>query len=324
MRMTRVMVTGRVSWSATSDSNSCGDPYGGSAPGKVHHWRWVARAHRLCGSPRRSPHFRGFLEARCHPATRPPGHPADSPTHAIAFRGSPQSSVISSRNAENGETLDSYRPDPSLRPRKDFNGGNIWAATPTYDWQPVVNGASLSYATNPLKRTVSMAGTGSVDLWISSTAADSDVQVTLSEILPNGQERYVQNGWLKLSHRKLDDARSTALNPFHSDEVQDMAPLPTGTLVPARVAIFPFAHQFRAGSRIRLTIQAPGGDRPEWAFSTDATGGTVTNQVAHDPAHPSRLVLPVVSGPDLGADAAPCPSIRSQPCRAYVAPVATP
>ena len=230
---------------------------------------------------------------------------------------------LTSHTAENGEVLDSYRPDPSLRPRKDFNGGNIWAATPTYDWRPVVNGASLSYATNPLKRTVSMAGTGSVDLWISSTATDSDVQVTLSEILPNGQERYVQNGWLKLSHRKLSDARSTPLSPFHSDEVQDMAPLPAGTLVPARVAIFPFAHQFRAGSRIRLTIQAPGGDRPEWAFASDATGGTVTNQVAHDPAHPSRLVLPIVSGPDLGTDAAPCPSIRSQPCRTYVAPVPT-
>ncbi len=231
---------------------------------------------------------------------------------------------LTTRSPETAEANDIYRPDPSVRPRKNFTGGNIWAATPTYDWRPVVDGASVSYATNPLKRTLSMAGTGSVDLWISSTAADNDVQVTLSEILPNGQERYVQNGWLKLSHRKLDESRSTVLNPFHSDEIQDMEPLPPDTLVSARVALFPFAHQFRAGSRIRLTIQAPGGDRPEWAFATAETGGAVTNRIAHDPARPSRIVLPVVSGPDLGIEAAPCPSIRSQPCRAYVAPVPTP
>ena len=229
---------------------------------------------------------------------------------------------LKKREASGDEAPDTYRPDASLRPRTDFQGGNIWAATPTYNWQPVVDGASLAYLTKPLTRTLTMAGTGSVDLWISSSATDSDVQVTLSEVLPDGQERYVQNGWLKLSHRKLDDTRSTVLNPFHSDELGDMRPLTPGKFVSARVPIFPFAHQFRAGSRIRITIQAPGGDRPEWAFATDVTNGQVVNRIAHDHAHPSRLVLPIVpGGPDLGLTAAPCPSIRSQPCRAYVAPV---
>ncbi len=164
-----------------------------------------------------------------------------------------------------------------------------------------------------------MAGTGSVDLWISSSAPDNDVQATLTEVLPDGTERYVQNGWLRLSHRKLDRARSTDLNPFHSDEAKDMRPLTPNRLTYARIALFPFAHQFRAGSRIRLTLQAPGGDRPQWAFETPATGGTVVNRVAHDRTHVSRLVLPVLStGPDLGATAAPCPSLRAQPCRTYV------
>ena len=220
---------------------------------------------------------------------------------------------------------DPYRPDPELRPRGSFPGGNIWSATPTYDWQPVAEGASLSYLTKPLLRTLTMAGTGSVDLWISSSATDSDVQVTLSEVMPNGEERYVQNGWLKLSHRKLDNSRSTELNPFHSDELGDMRPLEPDHFTKARIAIFPFAHQFRSGSRIRLTIQAPGGDRPEWKFATPATGGQVVNRVRLDDRHPSRLVLPLVpDGPDLGPDAAPCPSIRAQPCRNTAPAVATP
>ena len=145
----------------------------------------------------------------------------------------------------------------------------------------------------------------------------------MTEVRPDGTERYVQNGWLRLSHRKLDSRQSTVLNPFHSDEAGDMQPLTPGRLTQARIALFPFAHQFRVGSRIRLTIEAPGGDRPEWAFDTPATGGQVTDHVAHDARHVSRIVLPVLPvGPDLGPTAAPCPSLRAQPCRSYVAPAA--
>lgn len=229
--------------------------------------------------------------------------------------------LLDARPGRSSTSGDEYRPDPTARPTKNFNGGNIWAANPTYDWRPVVDGASLAYVTPPLDRTLTMAGTGSVDLWISSSATDNDVQVTLSEVLANGQERYVQNGWLRLSHRKLDRRRSSVLNPVHSDEERDMRALVPGRLTRARVALFPFAHQFRAGSRIRLTIQAPGGDRPEWTFDTPATAGAVRNVVARDRRHASRIVLPVLAaGPDLGTTPAPCPSLRGQPCRAYVAP----
>jgi hypothetical protein len=218
---------------------------------------------------------------------------------------------------------DTYRPDPSVRPRTDGPSDNVWGATPNYDWQPVADGSSLSYETAPLTRTLTMAGTGNVDLWISSSAADSDVQVTLTEVRADGTERYVQNGWLRLSHRKLDPARSTLLNPFHSDELADMQPLTPGALTEAQIPLYPFAHQFRAGSRIRLTIEAPGGDRPEWAFDTPATNGQVVDRVARDATHLSRLILPVLpSGPDLGSAPAPCPSLRAQPCRTYVAPAA--
>jgi hypothetical protein len=166
-----------------------------------------------------------------------------------------------------------------------------------------------------------MAGTGSVDLWVAANRRDVDVQVTLSEVRADGTERYVQNGWLRLSHRKLDLERSTVLAPFHTDLEEDARAMPSRRYVKARVQIFPFAHSFRAGSKIRLTIQAPGGDRPLWTFDT-FTGhrlGTVT--IGRDIWHPSRVVLPVLPVNPAVPDApAPCPSLRAQPCRTYVAP----
>ncbi len=46
-----------------------------------------------------------------------------------------------------------------------------------------------------------------------------------------------------------------------------------------RVGIFGVAHTFRAGSRIRISLEAPGGDRTRWAFDTFDTNGMVANDV---------------------------------------------
>lgn len=228
-----------------------------------------------------------------------------------------------SSSARSALKPDRFRSDPAARPRTSYVGGSggIWDANPTYDWKPVVDGKSLSYLSGALPSTVSMAGTGSVDLWVSANRRDADLQVTLTEVRADGSERYVQNGWLRLSHRKLDLTRTTPLAPFHTDLEEDARPMPSHKYVQARVQIFPFAYSFRAGSQIRLTIQAPGGDRPLWTFATLTGSKLGTVSVGRDRWHPSRVVLPVLpENPGLPATPAPCPSLRAEPCRTYVAP----
>ena len=140
--------------------------------------------------------------------------------------------------------------------------------------------------------------------------------MTITEVRPDGEEVYVQSGWLRASHRALDEAASTELRPVHTHLESDAEPLPAGELTAVRVEVFPFAHPFRRGSRLRVTIDAPGGNRPVWAFESVSDGETVT--VGHGGATPSRLVLAEVADVDV-PDAAPaCGSLRSQPCRTYV------
>jgi hypothetical protein len=89
--------------------------------------------------------------------------------------------------------------------------------------------------------------------------------------------------------------------------------LPAGEAVPVRVDVYPFAHPFRAGSRLAVTIDAPGGNRQIWQWDTISAGETVT--IAHDDAHPSRLVLATLTDADIPDDYPPCDSLRGQPCR---------
>ena len=92
-------------------------------------------------------------------------------------------------------------------------------------------------------------------------------------------------------------------------------PLVAGEPTPVRVELFPVAYAFRAGTQIRLTIDAPGNNRPVWEFDTHRFGETVT--IVHSDEYPSKIVLPVVSGVEVPAELPVCTSLRGQPCRQY-------
>jgi predicted acyl esterase len=215
--------------------------------------------------------------------------------------------------------IDQYRPDPFARPMSSLPTGGAWDLLPPYQWLPLVEGTAVAYATAPLRKPLTVAGPGSIDLWLRSSAVDTDLQVTLSEIRPDGLETYVQSGYLRASHRKLDEARSTPTHPVQTHLATDAAPMPAGEFVPVRVELYSVAHTFRRGSRVRVSVEAPGGDRVAWAFDTPPTNGQVLNEVGRGGKRGSRVVLSVVPTPkDIPADLPPCPSLRGQPCRMWV------
>ncbi len=213
----------------------------------------------------------------------------------------------------------SFKPNPSARPAFDLpSGANVWAALPPYDWAPITGTAGVGFISGPLTENVAVVGPSSLNLWVKSTAADTDLQATISEVRPDGEEMFMNTGALRASDRHLDAAASTALSPVPTYLATDASPLPPGQYVEVRIPIMAFAYVFRKGSRIRITISAPGGDRPEWGFDTYQTGGKVTDTIELGGPHPSELVLPVVPGLTPPDPQPACPSLRGQPCRKYV------
>lgn len=216
-----------------------------------------------------------------------------------------------------GPAPSSYSADPDALPATFFDdstGGSVWAYDVTWDWRQPPDGTAASFASDPLTTDTVIVGSGSADLWIRSDAGDTDLEATLTEIRPDGREVYVQSGWLRASQRALDEAESTELWPVQTHLEADAEPLVGGEWNPVRVELFPVAHAFRAGSRIRLTVDAPGNNRAVWTFDTIAGGENV--EIAHGADQPSRLVLPVVQGVDVPARYPPC-TLRGQPCRRF-------
>jgi len=193
-----------------------------------------------------------------------------------------------------------------------------WAKLPDWHWAAPKAGTALAYETAPLPSDVTAIGNASVDLWLQSSAPDTDLQVTITEVRPDGQEVYVQNGWLRASNRALAP-NGTELRPTHPLTEDAVETLPSGKFSEARVEVFPFAHVFRKGSRIRVIIDAPGASRPSWSFEAFPKVGDQTNTIGWGGDTASRIVLPVVSGVKVAAGLPACPGLRAQPCR----PVAT-
>ena len=236
-----------------------------------------------------------------------------------------------SEQPPSAEGVDSYISDAGATPLTDFGAntgtGGLWGNASQWEWnwmQPAA-GSALSYVSAPLTSDTTAIGGGAVQLWVKSSTPDVDLQATVSEVRPDGNETFVQDGWIRGSERKLATTsenmfkqKPTELQPIPTFLASDVEPMPAGEFVPVTIPLYFEGHAYRAGSRIRVTIAAPNGTEPVWSFSeTQPAGTTATESIAFSPSMPSSLTLPIVPGVSVPTGLPACPSLRNEPCRPY-------
>jgi uncharacterized protein len=231
------------------------------------------------------------------------------------------------------EGVDSYTSNASATPLTDYSSktgpGGLWGDASQWEWNWVqpAEGSAVSYVSAPLSGNTSAIGAGAVNLWVKSSTPDVDLQATVSEVRPDGNETFVQNGWIRASERKLATSAEnmfkqspTPLEPIPTFLASDVQPVPGGEFVPVTIPLYFEGHVYRAGSRIRVTIAAPNGTQPVWSFSQTEPEATTANvSIAFGPGMPANLTLPIVAGVNVPAGLPPCPSLRNEPCRSYQA-----
>ncbi len=226
--------------------------------------------------------------------------------------------------------VNQFTADASALPLTDYGsntgGGGLWGNASQWDWhwQSNPSGSAVSYVSAPLATDTTVVGAGAVYLWVRSSTPDVDLQATISEVRPDGNETFVQNGYLRASERKLStDSNnlfkepSTLLEPIPTYMQADAAPMPSGSFVPVAIPLYYQGHVYRAGSRLRVTIAAPNGAQPVWSFGQTVPGGPSTVDIAFSALMPSSLLLPVIPGVQATSPLPPCPSLRNEPCRPY-------
>jgi hypothetical protein len=229
--------------------------------------------------------------------------------------------------------INRYTSSPKALPENDFGSntetGGLWgnASQWSWNWKPNPAGTAVSYVSSPLTQNTVAVGGGAVHAWVRSSTKDVDLMATISEVRPDGNETFVQNGWIRASERKLSYSAndilkqaSTALEPVPSELAKDAHAMPKGKFVQVVIPLYFEGHAYRAGSRIRVTISAPNGTQPIWGFEhTVPAKGTSKVSIEFSHKMPSSLVLPVVPGVSVSTPLPPCDSLRNEPCRPYVA-----
>ena len=128
--------------------------------------------------------------------------------------------------------------------------------------------------------------------------------VSLRDVSPNGRQVELSKGFLKASHRAVDEARSKRYEPRHPHV--DPEPVEPGRVYEFAIALAPLSNLFKAGHRIRLVISSMDHARarnlelaPESLGRTHApwhlgSSKTTLHKIFHDPEHPSHLLLPII------------------------------
>ncbi|MGQ0648429.1 MAG: CocE/NonD family hydrolase [Gemmatimonadaceae bacterium] len=215
-----------------------------------------------------------------------------APFHFGAGRGgsvaSPNDGRLVRASASSASGADTLRVDTTASVGAGTRWANTYGGAIGYPDLAANDAKGLTFTTAPLASAVEVIGHPVVHLWVTSSTRDFDAIVYLEDVSPDGRSTYVTEGVLRASHRRLASPAYRNLGlPWPRSHTEDVSPLPRE---PAEMVfdLLPTAKHFRAGHRIRVTLQ--GADRDTHAR---VTHGQPTIVVYRDRRHPSRIVLPI-------------------------------
>ena len=182
----------------------------------------------------------------------------------------------------------------------------------------------VTFLTEPIERETEITGPMAAKLWVSSATSDADLFLVFRVFAPDMKEVTFQGaldphtpisqGWLRASHRRLDETLSVPYRPYHTHAERE--PLTPGEKYEVDIEVWPTCLVVPAGCRLALTVRGrdyeyPGGagkgvgvlgrvftgvgpfrhddprDRPAEIFSGDVT-------LHASPERAGHLLLPII------------------------------
>jgi uncharacterized protein len=143
----------------------------------------------------------------------------------------------------------------------------------------------LVYSTESLSQDLEVTGLVGAEVYVSSSAVDTDVTAKLVDVRPDGFAQNLTDNVQRLRYRNSPE-RPELLEP--------------GKIYKIIFEIGATSNVFRAGHRIRLEISSsnfPRFDRNLNSAASPESGATFVpaeNRIYHDAQHPSAIVLPVI------------------------------
>lgn len=141
-------------------------------------------------------------------------------------------------------------------------------------------GDGVSFFSEPLQQDTEITGPSSMKLFISSETVDADIFVVVRVFSPDDSEVVFQGaidphtpigqGWLRASHRKLDEDLSTECRPYHTHDAKQL--LVPGEIYELDIEIWPTSIVVPAGYRLAVTVRGS-----DYEYPGDTGGVKLSN-----------------------------------------------
>jgi len=162
----------------------------------------------------------------------------------------------------------------------------VHLAPGAFDQRPVESRSDvLVYTTPAFQEEFEVTGPVTLELYVTSSAVDTDFTAKLVDVWPNGFAQNLTEGILRMRYRKSQE-KAELMKPGETYKVA--------------VDLWATSNNFLAGHKLRLEISSSNfprfdrnlntGEEPEHA----SRFSKATNTIVHDREHPSALILPVV------------------------------
>ncbi|MEU1548338.1 CocE/NonD family hydrolase [Nocardia sp. NPDC005745] len=199
--------------------------------------------------------------------TTPPGHHRDTPRNA-GTSAHPGRSLLRLPTGDNpiGTVTTPPTPPPAV------GGARLTATTGRVNNKTLeARRDVLTYTTPALGHDIEVIGEISAEIWFRSSLSHADIFVRLCDVDPRGRSFNICDGLISLTDADRLACRS--------------------------ITLWPTAHRFKKGHRIR--VQVCSGAFPRFARNTGTGESHATavelrvaeQEIYHDPDHPSAIVL---------------------------------
>jgi hypothetical protein len=155
---------------------------------------------------------------------------------------------------------------------------------------------SVKYLSPPMPEDMEVTGPIALYLYAAIDTDDTNWIVRLKDVAQDGSETLLTGGWLKASHRAIDESKSKPWQPFHPH----LKPVPVvpGEICEYAIVIQPTSNVFKEGHRLELEITSSDYrgtyTHMEHHFYHIPSSQITLHKIYHDKEHPSHLLIPVI------------------------------
>lgn len=164
---------------------------------------------------------------------------------------------------------------------------------------------SVDFQTPYFVESTEVIGHAMVNLYGSTTSNEVLWFVTVYTQDSQGNSTTLSRGWLRGSHREIDEKRSKPWLPYHPHRKSE--PLVPDEIYEFKIELLPLSYLFKPGTRlgVRVACSDKTGEVPRSPNDASAFGHVLSQSVNrvtvyHDTDYPSHLLLPITSGNVIG------------------------